>query len=96
MLGPRSRADRLLQDLSRIGIEPTDQEIERVYAPIGIDIGAETPEEIALSIIAEIRAVLAGRPAGMLRERTGSIHGRADDGRAFSVGEVTAHSLTKS
>lgn len=74
MLGPRSRADRLLQDLSRIGIELTDQELERVYAPIGIDIGAETPEEIALSIIAEIHAVLAGRPGGMLRERTGSIH----------------------
>ena len=74
MLGPRSRADRLLQDLSSVGIEPADQELERVYAPIGIDIGAETPEEIALSIIAEIRAVLAGRPGGMLRERKGSIH----------------------
>ncbi len=74
MLGPRSRADRLLQDLSRIGIEPTDQEIERMYAPIGIDIGAETPEEIALSIISEIHAVLAGRPGGMLREQKGSIH----------------------
>ena len=93
MLGPRSRADRLLQDLSRIGIDLTDQELERVYAPIGIDIGAETPEEIALSIIAEIRAVLAGRAAGMLRERTGSIHGGADDGQTVSVAEVTAHSL---
>jgi xanthine dehydrogenase accessory factor len=95
MLGPRSRADRLLQDLSRIGIDLTNQEVARVYAPIGIDIGAETPEEIALSIIAEIRAVLGGRPAGMLRERTGSIHGGVDDDESFSVSEVTEHSLIR-
>lgn len=96
MLGPRSRADRLLHDLSRIGIDITNQEVERVYAPIGIDIGAETPEEIALSIIAEIRAVLGGRPASMLRERTGPIHGRVDTGEEVSVSEDTEPSLIRS
>jgi xanthine dehydrogenase accessory factor len=96
MLGPRSRADRLMQDLSRLGVQLTNQELERVYAPIGIDIGAETPEEIALSIISEIRAVLAGRPAGMLRERTGSIHCGVDDGQPVVVAEVTGHSLIPS
>lgn len=92
MLGPRHRADRLLQDLSRIGIERTDNDLERVYAPIGIDIGAETPEEIALSIIAEIRAVLGGRHGRMLRERSGPIHGRVDTDEAVSVSEVTERS----
>jgi xanthine dehydrogenase accessory factor len=96
MLGPRSRADRLLQDLSRIGIDLTHLEVERVYAPIGIDIGAETPEEIALSIIAEIRAVLGGRSGGLLRERTGSIHGGVDNDEVVSVSEVTEPSLISS
>jgi xanthine/CO dehydrogenase XdhC/CoxF family maturation factor len=91
MLGPRSRAYRLLQDLAAIGLELTDKELERVYAPIGIDIGAETPEEIAVSIIAEIRAVLAGRSGRMLRERGGSIHDHGDknedDGEPVSMAE---------
>lgn len=95
MLGPRSRADRLLQDLSRIGLDLTHQEVERMYAPIGIDIGAETPEEIALSIIAEIRAVLGGRPGGMLRERSGSIHGRVDNVEVVSASEVNEPSLIR-
>lgn len=93
MLGPRSRADRLLQDLYRMGIDLINQQVGRVYAPVGIDIGAETPEEIALSIIAEIRAVLGGRPAGMLRERSGPIHGRVDTDEAVSVLEATERSL---
>ena len=41
----------------------------------GLDIGAETPSEIAFSIIAEIKAVLRGREGGLLRNRKGSIHG---------------------
>lgn len=93
MLGPRSRADRLVHDLARIGIDLTNQEFERMYAPIGIDIGAETPEEIALSIIAEIRAVLGGRQGRMLRERTGAIHGRADTDEVLSVSEVPERSF---
>ena len=47
-----------------------------VHSPVGLDLGAETPEEIALAIIAEISAVNAGRAGGMLRERTGPIHER--------------------
>jgi len=45
-----------------------------LHAPAGVDIGAETPQEIALSIIAEIKAVLSGRVGGLLRNRIGSIH----------------------
>ncbi len=52
--------------------------------PARLDIGSETPEEIALSIVAEIRACFANRASGPLRNRSGSIHGRAmDDGLRF-------------
>lgn len=90
VLGSRSRTQQLLQDLSERDIEPKHQNLERLYAPVGMDIGAETPEEIALSIIAEIRAVLAGRRGGMLREREGSIHPRVDaDGGLVPVVKLT-------
>jgi xanthine/CO dehydrogenase XdhC/CoxF family maturation factor len=45
-----------------------------VYGPIGLDIGADTPEEIALAVVAEIQAVLAGRLGGALRAREGPLH----------------------
>jgi xanthine/CO dehydrogenase XdhC/CoxF family maturation factor len=61
MLGPRARTERILNDLNlRVPGE--------LHAPVGLDIGAETPEAIALSIIAEIQTVLSGRSARMLRD----------------------------
>ncbi|MDZ8104916.1 MAG: XdhC family protein [Nostoc sp. DedQUE12a] len=75
ILGPRSRTQRLLQDLKSEGFVPTDAQLQRLYAPVGLDIGADSPEAIALSIVAEIQAVLANRAGGMLRTRLGSIHG---------------------
>ena len=48
--------------------------MHRLYAPIGLDIGADTPEAIALSIIAGIQAVITDRPGNQLRERKGAIH----------------------
>lgn len=80
VLGPRSRTDQLLEDLARGGAPASSENLARLYAPIGIDIGAEAPEEIALSIVAEIRAVLTGRRGGMLRDRAGAIHGQAELG----------------
>ena len=76
LLGPRSRAQRLLHDLEEGGLKPPRRELARLHAPVGLDVGAETPEEIALAVIAEVRAALAGREGGMLRERTGAIHDR--------------------
>jgi xanthine dehydrogenase accessory factor len=77
LLGPKSRSERLLQELSQAGIRTTEAQRRRLYAPVGLDLGAETSEEIALAILAEIRAVLAGRAGGPLRNRQVPIHERA-------------------
>jgi xanthine dehydrogenase accessory factor len=53
----------------------TDDQLARVHGPIGLDIGAETPEEMAISILAEIIAARHGRSGGPLTEATGSIRG---------------------
>jgi xanthine dehydrogenase accessory factor len=74
ILGPKSRTERLLEELRQIEISPTREQMHRLYAPIGLDIGADTPEEIALSIIAGIQAVITNRLGNQLRERKGSIH----------------------
>jgi xanthine/CO dehydrogenase XdhC/CoxF family maturation factor len=74
LLGPRKRGERILRDLRNAGATFADAELERLHSPVGLDLGAETPEEVALSIIAEIRAVLAGRDGRPLRERNQPIH----------------------
>ncbi len=70
MLGPRKRMVKMDASLP-------DSELARypnLYAPVGLDIGAETPEEIAASLIAEIVMAFRGRTGGALRAREGSIH----------------------
>ena len=78
ILGPKKRTEKLLQDLDAEKITYSKQQLEKLYAPVGIDVGADTPEEIALSIIAEIQTVLAKRTGGFLRNRTEPIHQRND------------------
>jgi xanthine/CO dehydrogenase XdhC/CoxF family maturation factor len=70
VLGSRRRTLDLLARLGRDVMPPG------LHAPAGLDIGAETPEQIALSILSEIQATFARRAGGALRERDGSIHGR--------------------
>ena len=67
LLGPRTRGDELLAEVGA----PRDS---RIFSPVGLDLGAETPEEIALSIVAEIQAVLGARSARALRELDVPIH----------------------
>jgi xanthine dehydrogenase accessory factor len=52
----------------------TEADLGRIHAPIGLDVGARTPEETAISICAEVIAVRTGRPAGRLGDSTGPIH----------------------
>ena len=73
-LGPRRRTERLVMELSAEDTLNVDAALRRLHAPIGLDIGAETPEEIALSVVSEIKAVLSDRRGAQLREREGSIH----------------------
>ena len=56
----------------------TDEQIDRVHGPIGLDIGGGTPEEMAISILAEIIAVRNGRDGGALKLATGSIRASGD------------------
>jgi xanthine/CO dehydrogenase XdhC/CoxF family maturation factor len=75
VLGPRARAERMLADISSQGDTITGS--DRLFAPIGIDIATDGPDGIALSIIAEVSAVLGGRNGGHLRDRRGPLHGSA-------------------
>jgi xanthine/CO dehydrogenase XdhC/CoxF family maturation factor len=74
VLGPKRRTQQLLEDLRLEGFAPTNAQRQRLYHPVGLDLGAETPEEIALAIVAEIQAVLTNRTGGLLRDRNAPIH----------------------
>lgn len=74
ILGSKQRTRRLLDQVQETGRSHSDHSLDRVYGPMGLDIGADTPEEIALAVVAEIKAVLTGRLGGMLRAREGPLH----------------------
>lgn len=74
ILGPKQRTLKLLEELSADTFGSADSHLARLHSPIGIDLGAETPEEIALSIISEIKAVCSARSGGFLRDRDSPIH----------------------
>ena len=75
-LGPKRRTENILGEWRAAGVDFSDSQLDRLYAPIGLDIGADTPESIALAILAEIQTVLAEREGGFLRRRSGSIYNR--------------------
>jgi xanthine/CO dehydrogenase XdhC/CoxF family maturation factor len=74
MLGPKKKLERMLDDLQKEGIVLDEKQLANIYSPVGLDIGAETAEEIAVSIIAEIKAVFSSRPGTFLREKHAPIH----------------------
>ncbi len=67
MLGPRARTESILREINR----PDD---ERVYGPVGLDLGADGPRQVALAIVAELLAFIAGREPRHLAERREAIH----------------------
>ena len=73
LLGPKKRTSRILAELRAEGHE-VDDSYQSLHGPAGLDIGAETPEQIALAILAEIQATMAGRSGGKLRARNAPIH----------------------
>ena len=77
LLGPRARSEKLLAELEKSGVVLDDDQRARLYGPVGLDTGADSPEEIALSILAEILAVRNGRAPASLRDRRGAIHAAA-------------------
>ena len=87
LLGPKSRGEKLLAEAAK----PT-RGVD-VHAPVGLDIGAHTPEAIALSILAEIQASLAGRAGGMLKYRDAGIHEPAEETGAPGIRPLTENAI---
>jgi xanthine/CO dehydrogenase XdhC/CoxF family maturation factor len=78
ILGPRKRFDKMLAHFAQTGVVLTDSDHHRIHSPIGLDIGAESPDEIALSIASEIHCKFRQRSGGFLKYRSTPIHERAD------------------
>ena len=74
VLGPKKKLEKMLDELRDEGMNITDSDKEKIYGPVGLDIGAETAEEIALSMVAEIKSILANKNGTTLRNKNGFIH----------------------
>ena len=71
-MGSRATQSRRAERLLASGV--TQQEIDRIHRPIGLDLGGRSSPEVALAIVAEILACHTGRDARPLRDRGGPIH----------------------
>jgi xanthine dehydrogenase accessory factor len=74
LLGPKKKLERMLSELEESGATITERNLETIHGPVGLDIGSETSEEIALSVVAEIKAVFSERNGHPLKYKTTEIH----------------------
>jgi xanthine dehydrogenase accessory factor len=74
-LGPKKRLLRMLDELKEEGLDVTNEQLKSIFGPAGLDIGSENSDEIALSIITEIQAVLNKKTVNSLRNKE-AVHNR--------------------
>jgi xanthine dehydrogenase accessory factor len=86
-LGPKKRLNRILDELREEGTNITDEQLESIYGPAGLDVGSENSEEIALSIISEIQSILTKRNGSSLRYKAAN-HSRGGE-------QIVQQSLTE-
>ncbi|MEF8841249.1 MAG: XdhC family protein [Haloarculaceae archaeon] len=78
LMGPEKRFEEMREDFAEEGRTLTEAELERVYTPIGLSLGGDTPYQIAQSIVAEVQAVAHDRTPGHLSRQEGPIHDRVE------------------
>ncbi len=100
ILGPRKRFDKMIGEFEKEGIRLSSDDLHRIHSPIGLDIGAEAPDEIAVSIISEIQGKFANRSGGFLKYRNAPIHQRDSKSdqvfkQVYLDGEVNTKSINQ-
>ena len=97
ILGPRKRFDKMIAEFEADGMRLSADDLHRIHSPIGLDIGAEAPDEIALSIISEIQGKFSNRSGGFLKYRNAPIHQRdAENDQVFKQVYLDGGATTRS